>query len=720
MKKVVKKLLVIALMLPLLIWSGDMESYAAENPVIIEGNDRPGNEQLPSKLDGLKQWKLEIENGSPKSGNYHNGMITLHFNDAKSFNWNSKLRVKYVFVKGGNGGHLYTYSKGETMGKNLSAPMNNGGNQPDIGHITFYYEEVPIELFENPIIGDGADPWIVRHSDGYYYYTQTTGNNITIWKSKTISGLKDAPSKVVWKPEEGAPNSEHIWAPEIHFIDGKWYIYFAASAGDMGKQRMYVLQSETSDPFSEYSYPEGTSYGKITTPADKWSIDGTILKYEGQYYFAWSGWEGDVNVSQNIYIAPMTNPWNVSGDRVELSHPEYDWETVGFPHVNEGPQFLKNDQGDLFLIYSASGSWTDDYNLGMLTFTGNNPLEPSAWEKSPEPVFEKRPEAGVFGPGHNGFFQSPDGTENWIIYHAAKYEGAGWNRNVRMQKFSWNEDGTPNFGTPVSTETLLKVPSGEQPGTLTPGFPPGYQFEAENAYVHQAKIVENTAASGGKKVGYIDYEDSYVAFDVDVPPGEYTLKVRYSNGMGKQATHHIALNGKDIGEISYKSYGWDNWRFAEMDVSLEQASNTIRISKGKLFTELDYIELVEKNPSVLRYEAEHAEIEEARTINDIAASNGQTIGDMDEKNSAVAYRIKVGETGDYKLSVSYKNNTEQMSSHHIMVNGELAREVAYLPNEQGDWEISSETVHLEKGVNTIELSRKAGAVEVDYISLSKK
>ncbi|MBM7570378.1 family 43 glycosylhydrolase [Aquibacillus albus] len=719
MTKGIKKILFVVLSLVFILMHLDSSTLLASDPIQIDGNDRPGNEQLPDELKNLKQFKLELDESTYKNKSYHNGTIRLSFHNKQSFDWKSKIGVKYVYVKGGDSGNLYSYKEEETMDKNLHAPKNRGGKQPDIGHVTFYYEEEPLQLFENPIIGEGADPWIVRHSDGYYYYTQTTGNNITIWKSKTITGLKSAESKVVWTPEEGAPNSEHIWAPELHFIDGKWYVYFAASAGDMGKQRMYVLESESSDPFGNYSYPKGTDYGKLTTPSDKWAIDGSILKYNGNYYFAWSGWEGDTNVRQDIYIAPMSNPWTISGDRVELSRPEYDWEKVGFPHVNEGPQFLKNSEGQLFMVYSASGSWTDDYKLGMLTFTGNDPINPDAWEKSAEPVFEKNPEADVYGPGHNGFFKSPDGTEDWIIYHAAKFQGAGWNRNVRIQKFNWNEDGTPNFGTPVSTGTLLEVPSVERAGTLTPGLPVGYKFEAEEAKVNHAKIVTNTSASNGKKVGYIDYEDSYVEFSVDdLPAGDYILKIRYSNGMGQTATHHISVNGASVGEVSYESFGWDSWRFAEKTINLSNGENKIKISKGDLFTEMDFIELVPEQPE-LRYEAEHASLNKVKAINHPTASNGQKVGYIDNDHSYIDYRINVEESGTYNLNVTYGNGTKIDSSHTVTVNGNKTGMVEYVPTGWDNWGNTSLPIDLEKGINTIKLSKNIGYAEVDYITISK-
>lgn len=716
LKKITGVLLITMFLLSFNVLSKDSSVLASSDPIRINGNDTPKNKQLPDELKELKQYKLELDDSSLESGTYHDGTIHIDFQNSKTFDWQSDISVKYVFVKGGNAGNLYSYNQEETMANNLNAPKNNGGQQPDIGHITFYYAEEPVQLFENPIVGDGADPWIVSHTDGYYYYTNTTGNNITLWKSKTITGLQDAESKVVWTPEPGAPNSAHIWAPEIHFIDGKWYIYFAASGGDMEKQRMYVLESATSDPFSDYAYPQGTNLGKITTPSDKWAIDGTILEMDDDYYFAWSGWEGDVNVRQDIYIAPMANPWTISGERVELSRPEYDWEKIGEPHVNEGPQFLRNNEGELFLIYSASGSWTDDYTLGMLLFTGSDPLDPDAWEKNPEPVFEKNPDVGVYGPGHNGFFKSPDGTEDWIIYHAAKFQGSGWDRNVRMQKFTWNDDGTPNFGKPVATGTLLEVPSGEQAGTLTPKLPVGHKFEAEDATVNRARIVSNTSASNGAKVGHIDFEDSFIEFDIDLPAGDYTLKIRYANGMGEPSSHNISVNGNSVGEITYNSYGWDSWYFAEKDINLAQQKNKIRLAKENSFAELDFIELIPEQPE-LRYEAEHAELYKTTVMNTFTASNKQKVN-FTSNESELAYRINVEKAGTYNLNLIYSNDTNEISVQKLVINNKEIGEIKFPPTANS-LESVSIPVELEAGVQTINLSHHTGELALDYLQLTR-
>jgi GH43 family beta-xylosidase len=97
----------------------------------------------------------------------------------------------------------------------------------------------------------------------------------------------------------------------------------------------------------------------------------------------------------------------------------------------------------------------------MITYNGGDPLNPDSWSKSPESVFQS--ENGVYGPAHNGFFKSPDGTEDWIVYHAndSSQGGCDVGRTTRIQKFTWNSDGTPNFGSPLPLDTDIPVPAGE-------------------------------------------------------------------------------------------------------------------------------------------------------------------------------------------------------------------------------------------------------------------
>ncbi len=323
--------------------------------------------------------------------------------------------------------------------------------------------------FTNPLLPSGPDPWIV-YRDGWYYYTHTTARNLTLWKTRGIADLARAEKKVVWTPPAEGPYSKQIWAPELHFLSGKWYLYFAADDGRNRSHRLFVLENALPDPLAG----EWVMKGQVHTPEDRWAIDGSILEYRKKIYFVWSGWEGAENGRQNIYISRMKNPWTPMGKRVLISQPVYPWEKIGDiarpgpddkPHldVNEGPEALQRG-GRVFIVYSASACWTDAYSLGMIyAEKGRDLLNPKSWRKLPEPVFSAVGIDGVYAAGHNSFFQSPDGKEDWILYHANSKpgQGCGGTRSPRAQPFHWTASGFPDFGKPVRSDVRLDVPSGQ-------------------------------------------------------------------------------------------------------------------------------------------------------------------------------------------------------------------------------------------------------------------
>ena len=320
----------------------------------------------------------------------------------------------------------------------------------------------PANTFTNPILTSGPDPWIIK-KDNNYYYTHTLGNRIALWKTTKVTELRNVTPQTVWNAPASGPNKENVWAPELHFINNKWYLYYTAgSTPDHATQRTFVLENGNADPLTG----TWTDKGKIADPAaDVFAIDGTVFTHNGNNYFLWSGHASAADKTQRIYIARMSDPWTLSTSRVLLSSPDYAWESVGAPPaVNEGPEVIKNAGGKVFLIYSASGCWTDDYALGMLTLKdGGDPLVPTDWTKSATPVFSKKTSSAAYGPGHNSFFKSADGTEDWIMYHANSGPGQGCGdlRSPRIQKFTWNSNGSPNFGEPVSTGTPIPKPAGE-------------------------------------------------------------------------------------------------------------------------------------------------------------------------------------------------------------------------------------------------------------------
>ncbi len=306
--------------------------------------------------------------------------------------------------------------------------------------------------FKNPVCASGADPWVIRDGDNYYY-CYSGGDGVCVNKIEALDKITTEGGTKVYTAPAGTMYSKEYWAPELHKIDGKWYIYVAADDGDNYNHRMYVLECTGDDPTDPY-----VMKGKITDSTDKWAIDGTVLQYKGECYFIWSGWEGDVNVAQNIYIAHMSDPWTIDSERTLLSEPEFRFEKLGgLPTINEGPAALVAPSGDtVHIIYSGSGSWSDFYCLGMLTFSGEGDiLDAANWMKSERSIFEKT--SDVFGPGHCSFTTAADGS-TWIVYHANLVSGSGWGgRSVWTQKVEWNGDDI-TLGTPASPSVEHQLP----------------------------------------------------------------------------------------------------------------------------------------------------------------------------------------------------------------------------------------------------------------------
>jgi GH43 family beta-xylosidase len=310
-----------------------------------------------------------------------------------------------------------------------------------------------LETLKNPIVEQRADPWVYKHTDGYYYFTASVPeyDRIEVRRSKTIHGLGEAEPVVAWRKHENGLMSANIWAPEIHFVDGKWYIYFAAAREDaIFDHRMYVLENDSANPL-EGNWIEK---GQVKTEWETFSLDATTFEHKGQRYYVWAQRDPEIVGNSNLYIAKMVNPWTIVGPQVMITTPEYGWEKIGFL-VNEGAAVLKK-HGKIFISYSASAT---DYNycMGLLTADENSDLlNPSSWVKTKGPVFKSNEENSQYGPGHNSFTISEDDRQDILVYHARNYrEIVGdplWdpNRHTRAQVFTWNEDGTPNFGVPVA------------------------------------------------------------------------------------------------------------------------------------------------------------------------------------------------------------------------------------------------------------------------------
>lgn len=302
--------------------------------------------------------------------------------------------------------------------------------------------------FKNPLLPSGPDPWVVADR-GVYYYTHTLGDRITLWRTTDIANLEHSEQRTVWKPPKTGPNAHSIWAPELHRLRGKWYLYYSATASgfkDDQHRGVFVMENASADPMQG----KWIDRGRVNTA--RAGIDGTVFDYSGELYFAYSPYVGAVS---GIAIARMTNPWTVIGDETLIAEPDKPWEDQGGRRILEGPEFLKGPSGRIFMTYSAGACWSDNYALGMLEVkAGEDLLMRSSWTRRSQPVLKSA--NGIFATGHNGFFRSPDGREQWVIYHANPRSGMGCTakRAPHIGKIGWTEDGSPIFPEPTTGRQL--------------------------------------------------------------------------------------------------------------------------------------------------------------------------------------------------------------------------------------------------------------------------
>ena len=289
--------------------------------------------------------------------------------------------------------------------------------------------------YKNPIIKNSkkdntSDPYVL-FDNGFYYHCYSAKDGIYISKSEKLWEIGNAtPVKIYDYRAEGA--LKEWYAPELHKIEGNWYVYAAPDTGN-GNHVMAVLVCKEDTPFGSWE-----NMGFIKGLEGEWSIDGTVFYQDNEWWFCWTS-------CLKIYLSKMDAPNSITGKRIVLAEPVLPFEINGCP-IAEGPAVLRKGE-KLYLVYSASDSKTDDYCLGVITFTGKNGelLDESKWEKHQKPVFSKTDD--IFGPGHCSFTKV--GEKTYVVYHANEVSGSGWTgRSVWCQPIEWDERDFPVFGKP--------------------------------------------------------------------------------------------------------------------------------------------------------------------------------------------------------------------------------------------------------------------------------
>ena len=423
------------------------------------------------------------------------------------------------------------------------------------------------EGFFNPFLSLANDPWIIR-GDGWYYYCYSwTGMHIA--RSRTLTGF-DGSGLIrdnVKSLNPGYDQTE-LWAPELHHYQDHWYVFYAADFNnDNTRHRMYVMKSATDDPMGDWEGPV-----KLNLPEDQWAIDGTFFEFrDGRIFIIWSGWrdnaQGTSLWKQYLYITQLEtgDPTKVIGtERIMISKPQYYWESSVLPQ-NEGPTIWISPAGTYYCFYAGNYSGSDKYVIAALRLNGD-PMDADAWEKLPQPILESNPEAGIYSPGHASIVKSPDGTEDWIIYHTAKYPGAGWTRNGRAQRLLWVNDMPLVEGGLAGNDAVQPMPSGEVTDRII-------LYAADGKLDGEAALTENGNVMLPKSKGSVTF---HVQSDRKIP---CVLYVRYSAASLRDTSFVRAkVNGSTFGVAAVPSGNENQLIISCIAIQLQEGMNEIIVS----------------------------------------------------------------------------------------------------------------------------------------------
>lgn len=318
--------------------------------------------------------------------------------------------------------------------------------------------------YPNPFIQERADPFVMRGTDGYYYFTASYPmksekdsegyDRVVLRRAETILGLVQAEEVTVWKADETTESHRFIWAPELHEIGGRWYIYYAGSSNPDNRWEFdcHVLQCESSDPCTGKWMEKGKfqKQEKDKFSFSGFSLDMTYFEAGGRSYVIWA--QHNEDKISCLYIGEIRpeEPWKLISMPTLLTKPEYEWEKMRYA-VNEGPAALKHD-GKIYVCFSASGTGPE-YCVGVLEAgEGEDLLSRASWKKHTKPLLTSDNLVDEYGPGHNSFVKDEQGND-LMVYHArsrACFEGkcgyAGNDplydpcRHARIRRIIWDDE----------------------------------------------------------------------------------------------------------------------------------------------------------------------------------------------------------------------------------------------------------------------------------------
>ncbi len=326
--------------------------------------------------------------------------------------------------------------------------------------------------YQNPIAGF-ADPSIVYH-DGYYYYTYAKyylgADAIYMAKAANLGDIGKVEPILIWSSvlTGEAKEMSALWAPQLYFIEDRWYIYAAVAtiedaATGANLRFPYVWVGQPDDPTGPYTF-----FGCMENldPYPLMWLSPRVIKHDGHWYMFNSGFYHSTDTNphlQRMRIVKLESPTKMETTSVVISTPEYDYEAG----IMEGPYPFYGPDGTLYLIFAAGHTRTDLYCTGIMRFNGTESdslLDVDKWEKFPEPLQYTNYDNFVYSPGAMVVTTSPDGSKYYGVYHAKEYHYSAYTmRRMHMQEIYFDENGFPYMDDPQPISTTFTMQMNSMP-----------------------------------------------------------------------------------------------------------------------------------------------------------------------------------------------------------------------------------------------------------------
>lgn len=437
-------------------------------------------------------------------------------------------------------------------------------------HATAHADPGPQWVSQAPVINSNfPDPDIIKVGNVYHAYaTNSGGQNVQHAVSTDLrhwTSMPDAaPTLGAWVDDNcsftpGGADDHCTWAPTVTAVNGSYVLYYTAR--DRASQRQCVGVATSGSPDGPFQ-PVGTQ--PLVCPVSSGgAIDASTYAENGQLYLLWKADGNCCKLPAVINIQPLSaDGLTVTGDATPLIHNDQPWEGA----VVEAPTLMKRDR-TYYLFYSANDFAGGAYTTGYATATSIA----GPYTKHGQLMSTDRFADPIIGPGGETLTTAPDGSTA-IAFH-------GWNptykyRALYVRELDFSADGTPHvLGT-------------------------ANRYEAEAGTVVDARIVNDSGASNGQKVGNIDNLDSSVTVNVHADhTGPATLGIRFDNGSldgsgyRVKATDAVTVDGNDAGTVIFPHTAWGNWQQIDYAVKLVSGWNSIKFTKKTFFTELDAIDV---------------------------------------------------------------------------------------------------------------------------------